>query len=106
MTYQIKWKGLLSLKTSVIFIWILCWNLLLGVAVYYNEGLGPIRNSTSGLIASFTLTLTSFFCLFLIIHKDFRDKVLDNHRGNLFDNSPFLAIGTITLLLGIAVNFA
>ena len=105
MAYQIKWKSLLSLKISVIIIWIVLWNILLGVAVYFNDGLGPIRNTSAGLIASFAFLVTAFFCFVLITHEHFRNSLLDAKRGIPYHQSPFLALGIIMMLIGIAVLF-
>ncbi len=93
-------KSILALKTWVIITWLLAWNLILGIAIFINGGLGPINNPTSAYTVALVLIFTSIFCFYLVYSCDFQKMMLHPTRKANYDSWPFILIGSITLILG------
>src|SRR5690606_19298239 len=102
MKYSFEWKSFLVLKTWVIITWIFVWNIIFGIAIYFNGGLGPVKNPSAAYISAIALFGTTIFCFLVIYNKSFRSSILHNERGKFYESFPFAFVGVLTLFLGVA----
>ena len=101
MKYKLEWRSFLVLKATVLVAWFLIWNILLGIAIYINDGFGPVTNPVSAYLAAIALIGTSVFCCLLINNEHFRKSMLHPERGISFERWPFGFVGVLTFVLGL-----
>ena len=76
---------------------------MFGIAVFFNGGLGKIKNPDSAYISATALIGTSIFCLALVKNNNFRNTLLHAERGKSYASWPFIFVGVLTLTMGMIV---
>lgn len=101
-----QWRSYLSLKTSVLVIFLLAWNIGFLIAMYaFGNGFGLPITPKAGIAISIVCICACIFCLAVSCFPNIRSKLLEPTRAKDYRSQDFYLLSFVTFVLSIAMLF-
>lgn len=101
-----QWRSLLSLKTSVLILFLLIWNLGFVVAMYgFGNGFSQPITPETGVVISIICICTCVFSLAVSFSSRIRAKLLATTRKQDYRAKDFYLLSFVTFMLSIVMFF-
>ena len=101
-----QWRSYLSLRTEVLLIFFVVWNLSFLFAIFvYGNGLDSPFSLRGGMIISGICALTCVFCLTIIFSKSVRNHLLEPKRLHNYRAKDFYLLAFITFIISLGIQF-
>ena len=95
--------GFLCLKPIVLVGLIVLWNLLMGLGIYLNGGMGQIKSLPAACVVIVASFATTLFCFCVLFVHAVRNRVMQPDHIDSFDKTSFVFVGGIALCLGLVM---
>lgn len=102
MNFSFSFRSFLVLKYSVIAVWLVVWNALIGMGVYLNGGGGRIKTLSAMLLLLIATIGTATFCFCIVFSEKARKILLHKERGQSYEAAPFVFLGVLATFLALA----
>ena len=101
-----KWRSYASLRTGVLLIFLVVWNLSFLFAIFvFSNGLDSSFSQRGGRIISGTCALTCIFCLVIIFSKTVRNHLIEPKRLHNYRARDFGLLAFITFTMSVGIQF-
>jgi len=99
--FLFPYEGLLALRGSVIAAVVVGWNTLLGIALWLNGGMGPLRDRRALLLVGVACLALAALSASVLASGRLRNGLTAPSRRQRYTPAPYLLIAAVAALLGV-----